>query len=66
LIGFVGDLGSGQDIDWTLLLIFTGLTIVGIFGGMQLAKKVDGASLKKGFGWFVLIMGSLILLKELL
>jgi hypothetical protein len=33
---------------------------------MQLAKKVDGASLKKGFGWFVLIMGSLILLKELL
>lgn len=65
LIGFVGDLGSGQAIDWTLLLTFTGLTIVGIFGGMQLAKKVDGASLKKGFGWFVLIMGSLILLKEL-
>ena len=66
LIGFVGDLGSGQAIDWTLLLTFTGLTVAGIFGGMQLAKKVDGAALKKGFGWFVLIMGSLILLKELL
>jgi uncharacterized membrane protein YfcA len=37
---------------------------VGIFAGMQLAKKVDGGSLKKGFGWFVLIAGTLILLKE--
>lgn len=64
LIGFVGDLGSGQDIDWQLLLVFTGLTVVGIFAGMQLAKKVDGAALKKGFGWFVLIAGTFILLKE--
>lgn len=64
LIGFVGDLGSGRDIDWQLLLLFTGLTIVGIFAGMALAKKVDGAALKKGFGWFVLVAGTFILLKE--
>ena len=64
LIGFVGDLGSGRDIDWQLLLLFTGLTIVGIFAGMALAKKVDGGALKKGFGWFVLVAGTFILLKE--
>jgi len=38
LIGFLGDL-STQTIDWQLLLIFTGLSIIGIFIGSALSKK---------------------------
>lgn len=64
LIGFTGDLGR-QAMDWTLLLSVTGLAIVGIFIGNALSKKVSAESLKKGFGWFVLVMGIYIIVKEL-
>jgi uncharacterized membrane protein YfcA len=65
LLGFLGDLKGDESIDWNLLLIFTALSILGIFIGISLAKKVDGAKLKTGFGWFVLVMGMYIILKEL-
>ncbi|MEJ6735771.1 MAG: sulfite exporter TauE/SafE family protein [Flavobacteriales bacterium] len=64
LIGFLGDVQT-LEIDWTLLLIFTALASLGIFIGNQLSHKIEGAKLKKGFGWFVLIMGAYILIKEL-
>lgn len=65
LIGFTGDL-SAQTMDWTLLLTVTTMAVLGIFAGNSLSKKIDGNKLKKGFGWFVLIMGVYILLKEAL
>jgi uncharacterized membrane protein YfcA len=64
LIGFTGDLGH-RTIDWSLLLIITGLAIAGIFVGDRLSKKIDGNKLKKGFGWFVLIMGLYIIAQQL-
>jgi len=64
LLGFTGDLGHLQP-DWTLLLSVTALAIVGIFVGNRLANSIDGEKLKKGFGWFVLVMGVYILVKEL-
>jgi uncharacterized membrane protein YfcA len=64
LFGFTGDLGK-QTMDWQLLFTVTGLAIVGIFIGNVLAKKVSANSLKKGFGWFVLVMGIYIIIKEL-
>lgn len=65
LIGFLGDV-STQAIDWPMLLVFTGLSIVGIFIGSALSKKINDKVLKKGFGWFVLAMGIYIMTKELL
>ena len=66
LIGFTGDVMENADqMDWTLLSVVTGLAIIGIFIGNQLSKKIDGAALKKGFGWFVLVMGIYIIIKEL-
>jgi hypothetical protein len=59
-------LGSGQNIEWGLLSVFTALTVFGIILGLKWAKTIDGGSLKKGFGWFVLIVGAFILAKELL
>lgn len=63
LIGFLGDL-QNVDIDWTFLVSFTSLSVVGIFIGIYLNKFIDGKKLKKSFGWFVLIMGVYIVLKE--
>jgi uncharacterized membrane protein YfcA len=65
LIGFTGDLQSAQVIDWTLLLTFTAFAVIGIFIGILLSKKIPGEKLKKVFGWFVLIMGIYIIVKEL-
>lgn len=65
LIGFLGDV-SNVEIDWTFLLTFTALSAGGIFIGIYLNKFIDGKKLKKGFGYFVLIMGVYIVLKETL
>jgi uncharacterized membrane protein YfcA len=64
LIGFLGDIGN-QLIDWPFILLFTGLSLVGILIGSWLSTKIDGKHLKKGFGWFVLLMAIYILSKEL-
>jgi uncharacterized membrane protein YfcA len=66
LIGFVGDIRPDQIIDWKVVLIFTGCSIIGVFIGNYLSKKFSGDRLKTGFGWFVLAMGIYILAKELL
>jgi len=63
LFGFLGDVSQYQ-MDWPLLATVTGLAITGIFIGNGLSRKVDGEKLKKAFGWFVLIMGIYILIKE--
>ena len=66
IIGFIGDLSiSSQIINWKLLIIFTSLAISGIFIGNYLTKFIDSNKLKKGFGWFILIMGSYIIIHEL-
>jgi uncharacterized membrane protein YfcA len=66
LIGFTGDvMENAEKMDWTLLSVVTALAVVGIFIGNRLSKKIDGAALKKGFGWFVLVMGIYIIVKEL-
>jgi uncharacterized protein len=65
LIGFVGDIRSDQPIDWNLILTFTACSVVGIFIGSWLSKKIDGEKLKSAFGWFVLLMGIYIITKEI-
>lgn len=64
LIGFIGDVENMQ-IDWIFLLIFTGLSVAGIFLGIYLNKFINGKKLKKSFGSFVLVMSIYIALKEL-
>ncbi|HET6994364.1 MAG TPA: sulfite exporter TauE/SafE family protein [Chitinophagaceae bacterium] len=64
LLGFLFSLKQFE-YNWTLLIIFTVLAIAGIFIGSKLAEKIPGTSLRKGFGWFVLVMAVYILIKEL-
>lgn len=63
LIGFIGDV-ENLEIDWKFLLTFTSISVIGMFIGVYLNKFIDGKKLKKGFGWFVLIMGIYIIIKE--
>ncbi|QEE49760.1 sulfite exporter TauE/SafE family protein [Flavobacterium alkalisoli] len=64
LAGFMGDVGQ-SNIDWSFLLVFTLMSVIGIFIGIALSNKIPGEKLKTGFGWFVLIMGIYILIKEI-
>jgi uncharacterized protein len=63
LIGFFGE-SSETVIDWGLIGIVTSLAVLGIFIGTALSKRIDGAKLKPAFGWFVLVMGVYIIVKE--
>lgn len=63
LIGFIGDIET-MSIDWEFLLIFSGISVVGIFIGVGLTKYIKGEKLKKGFGWFVLLMAIYIIFRE--
>ncbi|WP_034058073.1 sulfite exporter TauE/SafE family protein [Lacinutrix jangbogonensis] len=64
LIGFIGDVET-ITIDWVFLLSFTAISVVGIFLGIYLSNFIEGKKLKKYFGWFVLVMGVYIIIKEL-
>lgn len=65
LIGFTGDLGGAEVIDWSFLLRFSAVAIAGILGGTILSKRIPNEKLKPAFGWFVLVMGVYIITKEL-
>lgn len=65
LVGFGFSLGH-YPIDWEFLLKVLLFAIVGIFIGTYLSTKIDGKKLKPAFGWFVLVMGIYILIKEIL
>jgi uncharacterized membrane protein YfcA len=66
LIGFLGDVGSGQLIDYKFLMTISTVAIAGIFLGIYLSRFVSSARLKAAFGYFVLIMGTYIILREIL
>lgn len=63
-IGFLGDLGQ-HEMDWLFLLKFTSLTWLGVVVGTGLSRHIPGQVLKPAFGWFTLLMGTGILVKEL-
>ncbi len=63
-VGFIADIGHYR-INWNLLLSISAIAIAGVLAGGALSKHIDGDKLKKGFGWFVLIMGGFIIIKEL-
>ncbi|SDH79744.1 sulfite exporter TauE/SafE family protein [Winogradskyella thalassocola] len=65
LIGFLGDLNKTTTIDWQFLITFTIISIVGIFIGLALSKKISPKKLKKGFGYFTIVMAIYIIFKEL-
>lgn len=64
ILGFFSTMSMVKH-DWTFLLSFTALSVVGIFVGLGIAKRMDGKKLKPIFGWTVLAMGIFIIIKEI-
>ena len=61
--GFAGHLASEQ-IDWRLAGLVTAAPVVGALIGGRLIAFVNPATLRQMFGWFVLLMASVILVEE--
>lgn len=69
LIGFWKyiDVLAKQDLymNWDLILIFSGIGAVGSLVGKKVGEKVPQQSLKKGFGYLLIIMGVYIVYSNL-
>ncbi len=65
LVGFKGDIAAGIPLDWPLLGTFLGLTLLGMWLGTTLGKRVEGEKLKKLFGLFTLFIGLAVMAEQL-
>ena len=58
--GLAGYLAT-VEIDWTLAFAVTVAAVVGSLLGGPIAGRIPEHLLRKGFGWFVIVMGGLVL-----
>jgi len=49
------------ELDWNTLLVVTALGVAGSIAGSRLARRLPQDKLKRGFGWFLIVMGIYIL-----
>ena len=61
--GLAGYLTTVQ-LDWGLTLAVTAAAIAGTLAGSKLAGRIPEAALRKAFGWFVLAMGTYVLIQQ--
>ena len=61
--GFAGHLAT-EHIDWRLAAMVTAAAVLGALIGGRLIAFVDPNTLRKLFGWFVLLMASVMLAEE--
>lgn len=61
--GLAGYLTTVQ-LDWGITLGVTAAAIVGTLAGSKLAGRIPEAALRKAFGWFVLAMGTFVLIQQ--
>lgn len=52
-------------INWPLILVFAAIAMLGSLLGARWVQKIQPGTLRTGFGWFVLIMGVVVLGAEL-
>lgn len=64
IIGFLGNIGH-QDLDWKFLVMISAVCGIGILLGSLFSNKIPARKLKPAFGWFTLIVGVFVLVKEL-
>ena len=63
IVGFASDFGN-ISINWKLLGYVTIAAVAGVFAGRIIGKKTSSDKLRIIFGWFILLMGVTILIKE--
>ena len=65
LLGLMGDLGQ-ISIDWAFLIGVGFISSIGVYGGLWINRRIEAKSLKKVFGYFVLVMGLAIISKQVI
>ena len=66
LLGFIGDLQTGIQLEMPLLPLMLVATFIGMAVSTKVAGKLDGAALQKFFAFFTLVIAVFIMTKELL
>lgn len=66
LIGFIGDIQAGVQINYHLIIMITLCTSVGILIGIRCSKNISENILKKAFGYFLILISLFIILKEII
>lgn len=66
LFGFIGVVQSSPSIEWHFLTVLIAIATFGMLLGLWAAKYLNGSQLKAGFGWFVMIIGVVILTAEVI
>ncbi|WP_435824322.1 TSUP family transporter [Microbispora amethystogenes] len=51
-------------VDWSIALPVTAAAVAGGLAGGWLAGRIQADRLRKGFGWFVLVMGGFVLIQQ--
>ncbi len=59
-------LSRHSEIDYRFLGLFGALSVAGIFIGLRISLKLQPSSLKKMFGWLIVLMGISIFIKEVI
>ncbi len=65
LFGFGLSMYQGLHVNWLIILYVLSAALVGLIIGSYYSKKIAEKHLKKGFGYFVLIMGTIILVDQM-
>ena len=55
---------SAVSLDWGLVIAVTVAAVLGSIVGGRLAGRIPEEALRKGFGWFVLVMGGFVLTQQ--
>ncbi len=66
IFGFIGDIQSNVNLDYFLAFYLIITASIGIYFGLFLGKYFDSNYIKKGFGYFVMVISIIIIIKETL
>lgn len=64
LIGFFAESGE-VTVDWVLLATVSAFAVFGMLIGTLISKRIEGEKIKPMFGWFTLVMGVYIFVREI-
>ena len=66
LIGFIGDIQTGIEFQFPMLIIFFIATFAGMWSATMISHRFDGKKLQQIFAYFTLFVAAIILIKELI
>ena len=64
LIGFIGDIQNGIELQIPMLIYFFLITAMGMWTATKVSPKIDGQLLQKSFAYFTLVIAAVIFIRE--